>query len=166
MQLTNKIVTTAAAVLLMAGSSVSSASDLNPWTECGIGAMIFDNTPAAAVISNVIWDLGTTAVTSAGVSEQTCEGKTVAAARFVTETFANIEEETVKGNGQHLNAMLNIMGCEESSHSAIINSVRADFTKSIQGVSYTEKTTVEKAQNFYNIIQNQISNNYSQQCQA
>ncbi|MBI3771765.1 MAG: hypothetical protein HY272_03590 [Gammaproteobacteria bacterium] len=36
----------------------------NPWLDCGIGAMIFTETKWAAVTSNVIWDLGTTAVTS------------------------------------------------------------------------------------------------------
>jgi len=165
MKLTSILAATTASLLLIA-PGLSTANEGNPWTDCGIGAMIFAETPAAAAISNVIWDLGTTAVTSAGTSNNTCEGKKVAAARFVTETYANIEEETVKGKGNHLNAMLNIMGCDAASHSAIIKSVRSDFTHSIQGTSYTDKTSVEKAQQYYGIIQNQISNNYSAQCKA
>ncbi len=37
---------------------------LNLWVDCGIGAMIFDNTAWAAATSNIIWDLGITATTS------------------------------------------------------------------------------------------------------
>lgn len=165
MKTTNKMALTVASLLFVA-PAISFAGDKNPWTDCGIGAMIFDETPAAAAISNIIWDLGTTAVTSAGTSENTCEGKDVAAASFITETYASIEEETVKGEGEHLNAMLEIMGCESAAHSAIINSVRADFTQSLQAASYTDQSSVEKAQQYYNIMQNQITANYSQQCKA
>lgn len=45
---------TAAAIL---GSNSAFADDkLNPWRDCGIGAMIFPTVPAGAVISNIIWD--------------------------------------------------------------------------------------------------------------
>ena len=36
----------------------------------------------------------------------------------------------------------------------------------MQNISYTEKTSVEKAQQYYNIMQNQITNNDNQQCKA
>ena len=45
--------------------------ELNPWIDCGIGAMIFTETNWAAVISNVIWDLGTTAVISGNSTDTT-----------------------------------------------------------------------------------------------
>lgn len=151
----------ALSALMLALPITSSASDLNPWTECGIGAMIFDETPAAAVISNVIWDLGTTAVTSAGTSENTCEGKSAQTASFIFETYTNIEEETIKGDGQHLHAMLNIMGCEASSHNEIINSVRTSFSDKIQDTSYQGKSSLEKAQDFHNIVEAHAS-----QCKA
>src|SRR5688572_5993856 len=37
----------------------------NPFSDCGIGAALFPKTGWAAVTSNVIWDIGTTALTSA-----------------------------------------------------------------------------------------------------
>ena len=37
----------------------------NPYTDCGIGAALFPNTHWAAATSNVIFDLGITAITSA-----------------------------------------------------------------------------------------------------
>ncbi len=51
----------AASFLLATLPNIGSADEasnkkvLNPWTDCGIGAMIFSQYPVAAVISNVIW---------------------------------------------------------------------------------------------------------------
>lgn len=143
-----------------------SGESLNPWTDCGIGAMIFDETKWAAVLSNVIWDLGTTAVTSNVSSKQTCEGKQVAAAFFINETYVNIEEETAKGNGAHLTAMLNILGCDTAVQPAIVASLRSDFSKSIMQTSYTEKSISAKAQDYYFMLDQQLSSNYAQQCKA
>ena len=142
----------------------ASEDGLNPWTQCGIGAMIFSSTPWAAAISNVIWDLGTTAVTSAGTSENTCEGKEVAAARFIDETYASIEEETAKGKGQHLTAVLDMMGCESRAHGAIISNMRTDLGKSIADDNFAGKTHQEKAYNYYKILQTNVSGSYAKQC--
>ena len=162
----NKIKTlVAASPLLVALPSVSSAADdqINPWTECGIGAMIFSSTPWAAAISNVIWDLGTTAVTSAGASKQTCEGKEVVAALFINETYANLEEETIKGSGQHLSTVLNVMGCNSTSHADIVSTMRTELGNAIMSSTYIEKNAQEKAQDYYQILQKQTTGT---QCQA
>lgn len=34
------------------------------YTQCGLGAMIAPHTPVVAAITNVTWDLGTTAISS------------------------------------------------------------------------------------------------------
>ncbi len=158
----------AASAFLIAIPSVSSAADeqLNPWTECGIGAMIFSTTPWAAAISNVIWDLGTTAVTSAGLSKNTCEGKQVVAALFINETYANLAEETIKGNGQHVSAVLHIMGCDNAAHESIVGAMRSELSSSMLNVTYTEKNGQEKAQDYYKILQRQVTGTHAQQCQA
>ena len=163
MKFNNKTVL-AAAALMLASTQVN--ADVNPWTECGIGAMIFDETPGAAAISNIIWDFGTTAVTSAGSSKNTCEGKNTYAANFIFETYPNIEEETVNGNGVHLNAMLNILGCDSSSHSAIISNVRGQFSDSIQKESFADQTRLDKSIQYYNILQQEITTNYAALCSA
>ena len=159
----------AISVLLLAVPSMAAAAEekLNPWVDCGIGAMIFSDTKWAAVSSNIIWDLGTTAVTSAGLSEHTCEGsRTVAAARFITETYANLEEETVQGQGQHMTAMLNIMGCESTSHADIINSVRADFGATVGQSDYLQKADQAKAEAYYNIVVSKTAGAFAQSCQV
>lgn len=144
----------------------SSGNEPNPWTKCGIGAMIFQEYPIPAAISNIIWDLGTTAVTSAASSKDTCYGKDTQTAMFIQETYANLEEETAKGEGQYVSAMLNILGCESTSHSNIVNAIRTDFSMSVSDPAYAEKSLQSKAESYYNIVMDKVASDYAQQCQV
>ncbi|MDQ7075781.1 MAG: DUF3015 family protein [Gammaproteobacteria bacterium] len=162
MRLSKKLL---AVLLLSLGlSNVSFAKDLNPWRDCGIGAMIFTDVPVGAIISNIIWDLGTTALTSSGMSKEMCEGQKVAAAKFITHTYANLEEQTVKGDGKHLHAMLDILGCDQSSHTGIIHSVRNRFSNTLNNTQYSTQATVAKAEGYYNLVNATIKQNYATQC--
>ncbi|VAX01873.1 hypothetical protein MNBD_GAMMA22-181 [hydrothermal vent metagenome] len=139
---------------------------LNAWVDCGIGAMVFDNTAWAAISSNILWDFGSTAVTSNQSSQNTCNSKKAQMAMYVGATYANLEEETVKGNGQHVNAMLNIMGCDSTVHNQIIASIRTDFRTTLQNAEYATQAKVTKAENYYNLVQKNIDTQFSKQCQA
>lgn len=152
--------------LIFAFPGTGSAKEINAWRDCGIGAMIFSDYPVAAVVSNVIWDLGTTALTSAGASEETCKGKEVATAQYIFETYSNLEIETAKGEGKHVTAMLGMMGCDNASHSSIISSIRNDFSKAINNPSYANKTTLDKAEAYHSLVHNRISANFGAQCQV
>jgi hypothetical protein len=127
--------------------------ELNPWIDCGIGAMIFDETTWAAVISNVIWDLGITAVISDQSSQNTCNSKKAQTALYIGVNYASLSEETAKGDGKHLRAMLGIMGCEATEQSIIIDSVRSEFVRELRSADYAEKTSAAKAEGYYNIVQ-------------
>ncbi len=152
----NTLTTLAAVVALSSVSSISFAqetnkSQLNPWAHCGIGAVIFKDNGTAATISNIIWDLGTTAVTSASASADSCQGDTANVARFMTESYNNLEEEIVKGEGSHLNAMLNMVGCSSENHASATQAIRNDFSAVMTAENYEELNTVEKAQQVHNI---------------
>ena len=64
----------AASPLSMAQADVKAkpGSGPNPFSDCGIGAALFPDTSWAAVTSNITWDIGTTALTSATMSPGTC----------------------------------------------------------------------------------------------
>jgi len=139
------------AISLITGLSslnVSAESDPNPFANCGIGAALFKN-DTGAVISNVIWDLGSTALTSGVSSPDTCEGKEAKTAEFIYESFNQIAEETAKGEGEHLTAMLNLAGCASSEHAAVIKSVRGNFANSVKDSVYSNKTTLQKTEAYY-----------------
>ncbi|MBF7074375.1 DUF3015 family protein [Glaciecola sp. MH2013] len=138
-----KIITVAAIALTASFSSMAQA-EMNPWAECGIGATIFPDNGTAATISNIIWDLGTTAVTSASASEDSCQGANATTAQFITESYDNLEDELVRGEGQHVTAMLNLMSCDASASTAIRTEVADQLLDSTE-------STVVKAERLYNI---------------
>ena len=128
----------------------------NPFTDCGIGGAIFPETGWAAATSNIIWDAGTTGITSATVSPESCNGKKVEAAQFIIDNYNNLAEEAAQGEGEHLTAVLSVFGCAVSSHNTVISSVRTDMGKSVSEQSYTDQDLVEKASNFYSIINSAV----------
>lgn len=145
----------AATILLSVVTSVSAAnkpvgSGPNPFSDCGIGAALFSEGPQwAAVTSNVTWDLGTTAVTSATMSPETCSASKVKTAQFIIDNYDNLAEETALGRGEHLTAMLTVRGCQVSAHPAIVQSIRKDMAANITAASYSTLSDVEKATQYY-----------------
>jgi hypothetical protein len=142
-----------------ASFSMSASADnenINAFADCGIGAGIFDN-DTAAIISNVIWDLGTTAVSSKISSPETCDGgeKKVTAAKFIFDSYANLEEETALGKGEHLTAMLSILSCDTASHTNVVANIRKDLGTLILDDSYSAKSKVEKSKAFFNSVVSQ-----------
>lgn len=138
-------------------STAAEETEMNAWADCGIGAMLFKKNETAAIISNLIWDLGTTALTSMVSSKGACQGQDAVAALFIYRAYTNLEEDTVRGNGKHVTAVLGILGCESASHGNLINAVRSDFVGIVSDPAYTEKTTLTKAKEYYNIVQSNIA---------
>ncbi|WP_067515903.1 DUF3015 family protein [Endozoicomonas ascidiicola] len=143
-----------ATALLCVATSVSAAkptgSGPNPFSDCGIGAALFSDGPKwAAVTSNIIWDVGTTAVTSATMSPETCNGKSVKTAQFIIDNYDNLAEETALGQGEHLTAMLTVRGCQGSTHQTIVSSIREDMVGNVMAIDYSALSDVEKAAQYY-----------------
>jgi Protein of unknown function (DUF3015) len=147
-------------------SSPAQAADLNPWTDCGIGAMVFPTTPVGAVISNVIWDLGSTAVTSNLSSKQTCSGSKAKVALFIGTSYANLADETVQGGGENIASMLNILSCQPAAQAAITQAVRADFAQSLRATDHATLSAQAQAEAYYHLVQTQVTGNFAAQCQS
>ena len=127
--------------------------------ECGIGGLLFENIPVAAIISNIIWDLGTTAISSH--ASKTCRTDSAQLADFIYESYVNLEEETVQGEGAHLQALLSIAHCGESARPALIQSIRADFSKSLSAEGYLGQSRYSKSVAFYSLIQARVGSSSS-----
>lgn len=139
-------------LVLTSGSfaeSNSVGSGPNPFSDCGIGAALFKNN-VAATISNVIWDIGTTAVISATASPETCSGKETEAAAFIFESYEDLVVESAHGEGKHLTALMNILEVSSSDRDSVITSVRGDMSKDNSASISSEK--VKKAEHFYNSV--------------
>lgn len=136
-------------------SSVQARAFGDIFTECGIGAMVFPKHAIIAAISNVTWDLGTTAVSSNVSSANSCNGSKVAAAAFIHESYATLEQDIAKGNGTHLSALMDITGCSTTQRNTAIDSLRADFSSVVSAKGYTESTQYKKSETLYDIIKSE-----------
>jgi len=117
----------------------------NAYADCGIGASVSPNNATRAIISNVLWDLGTTALSSQTSSPSSCAGATVTAAIFIDKTYPILEEQFVKGGGTHVTALMDILQCGESSHQGVIKSVQSGLASSFQEASFASETQLNKA---------------------
>lgn len=136
----------------------------NPFRDCGVGAALFPNTGWAAVTSNIIWDIGLTALTSATSSPQTCNGKTTEVAQFIADTYAAVIDETARGDGEHLAAMLEIYGCAADSHEQIVGVVRADMGPQVAAPTYASMTINEKSEQYFLILDQHVREGFAAHC--
>jgi hypothetical protein len=130
----------------------------NPYSDCGIGPAIFKDTNWAAVTSNITWDLGSTAVTSATASPQTCSKKNVNAAMFIRDTYSPLVEDFARGQGEHLTAALNYFECPKEHHTAMMQDVRAVLVKAVVAPGFNEQQPIDKAAQLFNIIDSKTRN--------
>ncbi|MEJ2044796.1 MAG: DUF3015 family protein [Reinekea sp.] len=116
------------------------------YKECGLGAMLFPKDPVIAVITNVTWDLGTTAVSSELTSPETCKGNAAAMVAFVLDTHPQLEQDLSTGEGQYLSSMVSLMGCDSVNEPT--HALRTSFIEAIEQ-GYYSATDVEKSKILY-----------------
>ena len=118
------------------------------YKQCGLGGALFGNSSAIlAIISNVTWDLGTTAAISDSMSPETCQGGNIRAAVLIKEAFPSVEKDLASGQGAHLSALTNVAQCD----SAV--SVRAQYGKYAQTSAYRNASQEQNAETLYSIVQ-------------
>jgi hypothetical protein len=122
------------------------------YTECGLGAMIAPRNEAVAAVTNVTWDLGTTAISSNISSKDTCEGGKAKVATFINDSYENIEKDLASGNGKYLDTLVSLSKDSSKSKEAFIANLRNDFSSLVASNDYTNLTTYQKSQKLYNII--------------
>jgi hypothetical protein len=137
---------------------------INPFSDCGIGAALFPDTAWAAVISNVTWDVGTTAVTSAVASPNTCNGGRTETASFINSTFASLEVDTAVGEGKYLEALADVMTCDAAVRPQLFSQVRMGLADAMTTPEYAEMETVKKAEIYFNIADNLARKDFEGAC--
>ena len=128
--------------------------------------MIFQNNGTAAAISNIIWDLGTTAVTSSGVSPSTCAGNRMQTAIFIQQTYPQLAVETAKGKGEHLIALAELLGCEQQTHASFVRQVRLSMTNDVAQPGYAALSATERAEKYFYTVERLAKGEFSAQCKA
>lgn len=125
----------------------------NIYTECGIGGMLFNKSTVSsnvgAVISNVIWDAGITATTSALSSPHLCVDKKEKVATLILETLPDLEKDIAAGKGKYLTALSATAGCKDG---AINNSLRSSYSNVVSQSDYAAKSKTDKAASMFNMV--------------
>ncbi len=156
-----KIVTIACLLSLGAvaaqAQSKAPGSGPNPYVDCGIGAALFPDTHWAAVSSNVIWDIGTTAVTSATMSPQTCSGKQVKTALFIRDSYEQVAEQTAQGQGEHLATALNLFECSAERQPVAVAAARANMAAVVSQPGFAAEPRLNKAAALYQVIEGAVA---------
>ncbi|SFC38728.1 Protein of unknown function [Marinospirillum celere] len=142
-----KIVATAAlSVGLIFGMGNAQARDFAEiYTDCGLGGLIAPNHGVVAVITNITWDLGTTAVSSQLSSPDTCKGGQARTAAFIYESYPQLENDLAQGQGEHFATLLSVAGCPADVHASVGSELRGQFAESVAQPSYSSKTRYELA---------------------
>lgn len=123
------------------------------YTECGLGALIAPNTPAVAAVTNVTWDLGTTAISSNISSPETCKGGKEKTAAFIFKSYENLEKEIAIGSGKYLGTLIEL-SAKDNNRKEFITYLRNEFSKEIAKNGYKELPRYKKAEILYNIVIN------------
>jgi hypothetical protein len=125
---------------------------------------LFPDTNWAAVSSNVIWDIGTTAVISAVSSPGTCNGGRVKTAYYITTSYASLETETSVGEGTHLNALADLMKCKTDARPALFVRVRSEMAKEMAAPGFATQDRVKKSEAYFNVVDRLTRNEFESAC--
>ncbi|MAD40963.1 MAG: hypothetical protein CL623_01035 [Arcobacter sp.] len=148
-----KLSLAAVTALVLSMSQDSQAREFaDIYTECGLGAMIAPRNEAVAAVTNVTWDLGTTAISSNISSQESCKGGQAKVAAYINNSYENIEKDLASGNGKYLDTLVSLSNNSSESKDVFISNLRADFSSIVASSDYSTLTTYQKSQKLYNII--------------
>lgn len=129
------------------------------YTECGLGAMIAPRNTAVAAVTNVTWDLGTTAISSNISSPGTCAGGKEKMASFIHESQDLLFSDLARGEGEYLDALVAIAGVDETAKNKFVLSVREESGRFVNSDNFANKSRFEKAQVLYDIVLDKLDAN-------
>jgi hypothetical protein len=157
----------AAATVLMSLSQGAQAREFaDIYTECGLGAMIAPNNSVVAAITNVTWDLGTTAISSNASSADTCNGGKKKTAALILESYPQVEADLARGQGQFVSALLSAAGCKAEVHAGLTSVVRAELARAVAAPAYASQTRYQQAEALHRVLHQRIDSEFSQACSA
>jgi hypothetical protein len=97
--------------------------------------------------------LGSYAYTSATASADTfCSEKTASTASFINDSYPKLVEDTARGEGEYLAAVLELAGCDSTQQGVVIPLLRADMAQAIGAADYAGQSYADKVFGMYRSI--------------
>ncbi len=122
------------------------------YEECGLGGLIFPRWPVGASVSNVTWDLGTTAATSGLTTPDACKGGQAKLASYIYKSYDSIEKDLAKGDGKYLDMLALLSETNVENKNAFIEDVRGKFRAAVEKKEYSTLSRLEKSKLVYSIV--------------
>lgn len=119
------------------------------YTQCGLGGLIAPRTPALAVTTNLVWDLGTTASSSDISSPESCKGSSAKAAAMIYRAYPSLERELAAGQGENLDALLSLAQCDDGARATVVSALRGDLAGFAGAADYGSKPRLEQARDLH-----------------
>ena len=159
----NPLLTISLAAFLSFASHVQAAEEGRDfgeiYTDCGLGALIAENVKeestgdVMAIVTNVTFDLGTTAILSNISSPSTCARGDAKTAAFILKSYSQLEKDLVLGNGRYLDALIEISGIGKEETPGFLRIIRAEFAREAALQDYEDLSRYEKAELLYDIVE-------------
>jgi len=141
--------------LALLGGSAQARDFGSIYTECGLGALIAPKTAWVAVVTNITWDLGSTAISSDLSTADSCKGGKEKVAAFVFQSVAQLETDIARGEGEHLAAVSSLAGCSATNTQVSFgNGLRSEFSQVLANPAYESGNRMEKASMLFDSVQN------------
>ncbi len=145
------ILAVALTAMPVASSFAQQGTGPNPYVECGIGGALFPTVAWAAVTSNAIWDLGTTALSSAMSSPEMCNAKRVNTATLIIQSLESLEADVANGGGATTQALASTMGCQ-GQEAQLVSAMRTTMPAAIGAAGYATASQQDRANAVYNSV--------------
>ena len=137
-------------VLFVQSASARPFADI--YVECGLGALIAPNTPVVAVITNITWDLGTTAISSDISSPENCKGGQQEVAAFIYDAYESLETDLASGEGTYLDLLVVLAEYDYQGGEGFVDTLRIGFAGLVAHPGYTTMSRFEKAEALYDLV--------------
>jgi hypothetical protein len=142
-----------AAALVVGANASDKRSFGEIYTECGLGGIIGnaaggDSTGnVLAVVTNITWDLGTTAISSNITSDSTCANTKVKTAALINEGYDKLEEEIALGSGEYIDALKKVSGDKLDTQN-----LREEFAYFAASSDYEKLSHYKKAEKLFDMV--------------
>ncbi len=129
------------------------------YTDCGLGGLLTAPIPEGvthdvlAVLSNIVWDLGTTAISSNVSSVDTCaSGKKEKVAAFINSSYQELEKDLAKGEGVYLDTLVSMAKSDNIDSDSYKTKLRNEFSNIVSSNEYEKMNQLQKSESLYNIV--------------
>jgi len=136
------------AATLFTSAQADNRSFADIYTECGLGGIIGNAAGGGqtgdilAIVTNVTWDLGTTAFSSDITSDNTCANTKAKTAALINEGYNKLEEEIAMGSGKYYDALQKLSANKD---------IRGEFVGMVSTKGYDKLSHFQKAEKLFDI---------------